>query len=86
MLSYVQLLATLWTVARQAPLSMGFSRQEYWVAISLSGGSSCDSHLVCLISGHLASSLQEEGANTQPPSTQPTRGKGGKESAGTVFE
>ena len=26
--SSVQLLATLWTVARQAPLSMGFSRQE----------------------------------------------------------
>ena len=24
-------LATPWTVARQAPLSMGFSRQEYWV-------------------------------------------------------
>ena len=22
--------ATLWTVARQAPLSMRFSRQEYW--------------------------------------------------------
>ena len=22
--------ATLWTVARQAPLSMGFPRQEYW--------------------------------------------------------
>ena len=22
--------ATLWTVARQAPLPMGFSRQEYW--------------------------------------------------------
>ena len=22
--------ATLWTAARQAPLSMGFSRQEYW--------------------------------------------------------
>ena len=21
---------TLWTVATQAPLSMGFSRQEYW--------------------------------------------------------
>ena len=29
-LSYVQLLETLWTVAHQAPLSMGFSRQEYW--------------------------------------------------------
>ena len=25
-----QLSATPWTVARQAPLSMGFSRQEYW--------------------------------------------------------
>ena len=23
-------LATLWTVAHQAPLSMGFSRQGYW--------------------------------------------------------
>ena len=29
-LSHVQLFATPWTVARQAPLSMGFSRQEYW--------------------------------------------------------
>ena len=24
------LFATPWTVARQAPLSMGFSRQDYW--------------------------------------------------------
>ena len=29
-LSHVQPFATPWTVARQAPLSMGFSRQEYW--------------------------------------------------------
>ena len=28
--SRVQLFATPWTVARQAPLSMGFSRQESW--------------------------------------------------------
>ena len=28
--SYVQLFAILWTLAHQAPLSMGFSRQEYW--------------------------------------------------------
>ena len=28
--SYVWLCATLWTVVHQAPLSMGFSRQEYW--------------------------------------------------------
>ena len=29
-LSHVQLFATPWTVSRQAPLSMVFSRQEYW--------------------------------------------------------
>ena len=29
-LGRVQLLVTPWTVAYQAPLSMGFSRQEYW--------------------------------------------------------
>ena len=28
--SRVRLFETLWTVARQAPLSMGFPRQEYW--------------------------------------------------------
>ena len=28
--SHVQLFATPWTVAHQAPLPMGFSRQEYW--------------------------------------------------------
>ena len=30
LLSHVQLFAMPWTVAHQAPLSMGFSRQEYW--------------------------------------------------------
>ena len=30
MLSCVQLFQTPWTVAHQAPLFMGFSRQEYW--------------------------------------------------------
>ena len=29
-LSHVQLFVTPWTAARQAPLSMGFPRQEYW--------------------------------------------------------
>ena len=34
-LSGVQLFATPWTVAYQAPLSMGFSRQEYWSGLPL---------------------------------------------------
>ena len=32
-LSRVQLFATLWTVAHQAPLFVGFSRQEYWCEV-----------------------------------------------------
>ena len=32
--SRVRLFTTLWTVARQAPLSMGFSKQEYWNGLS----------------------------------------------------
>ena len=32
-LSHARLFVTLWTVAYQAPLSMGFSRQEYWIGL-----------------------------------------------------
>jgi len=34
-LSRVQLLATPWTAAYQAPQSMGFSRREYWSGVPL---------------------------------------------------
>ena len=33
LLSRVRLLATPWTAAYQAPLPMGFSRQEYWSGV-----------------------------------------------------
>ena len=41
-LSCVRLFETLWTVVSQAPLSMGFSRQEYWNGLPFPppGGSS----------------------------------------------
>ena len=45
--SCVRLFATLWTVASQTPLSMGFSRQEYW------------SESPCPPPGHLPSSRME---------------------------
>ena len=35
-LSHFWLSVTPWTVARQAPLSMGFPRQEYWSVLSFS--------------------------------------------------
>ena len=42
MLSHVRLFATPWTAALQVPLSVEFSRQEYWrVAISFSIGKTC---------------------------------------------
>ena len=34
-LSHVQLFATPWTAAYQAPPSMGFSRREYWSGVPL---------------------------------------------------
>ena len=33
LLSHVRLFVTPWTVACQAPLSMEFSRQEYWSGV-----------------------------------------------------
>ena len=35
LLSCIRLFATPWTAAYQAPLSMGFSRQEYWSGMPL---------------------------------------------------
>ena len=34
-LSHVRLFATAWTAAYRVPLSMGFSRQEYWSGLPL---------------------------------------------------
>ena len=40
-LSRVWLLATPWTAAYQSPLSMGFSRQEYWSGVPLPSPEPC---------------------------------------------
>ena len=43
-LSRVRLVVTQWTVANQTPLSLGFSRQEYWSGLPFpTPGSSPDS-------------------------------------------
>jgi len=39
--SRVQLCATLWTAAHQAPLSTGFSRQEYWSGLPFPSPTYC---------------------------------------------
>ena len=51
-LSHVQLFAIPWTVALQAPLSMGFSRQEYWSGLPFPPG---NLHDLCIKSASPAS-------------------------------
>ena len=50
MLSRVLLFATSWTVVCQAPLSMGFSRQQYWsgVPFPTPGDRTCISRAFCI--------------------------------------
>ena len=45
-LSRVRLFATPWTAARQAPLSMGFPRQEYWSGLPFPSPLHVLSHLM----------------------------------------
>ena len=49
-----------WTVARQAPLSRGFSRQEYWSAMPSSRGSSQSSEM--MQTGFPAQDLYQSGS------------------------
>ena len=57
-LSHVWLLATPWTAAYQAPLSMRFSRQEYWSGVPLSSPehSICGSYSSFLHTGYTTAS------------------------------
>jgi len=52
--SHTQLLVTSWTAAHQPPLSMGFSRQEYWSGVPLPSPMDQDptsiSHLTLIVS------------------------------------
>ena len=54
-LSSVRLLATPWTAAHQAPLSMGFPRQEYWSGVPVPSPVSLWSHafMIASLPNHL---------------------------------
>ena len=55
--SHVQLSATPWTVARQAPLSMKFSRQEYWSGLPFPSPGDLPNPGITLMSPALAGRL-----------------------------
>ena len=63
----VRLFVTPWTVAHQAPLSMGFSRQDYWSGLPFpSPGDLPDAGIE---PGSPA--LQEDSLPTEPPGKPP---------------
>ena len=75
LLSCVLLFATPWTVTLQAPLSMGFSRQEYWI------------ELPCPLSGFLPHPRIKPGSPASPVSPALARGFFTTESAGVpIYE
>ena len=51
--SHVQLFVTPWPIAHQAPLSMGFSRQEYWSELPCPPGALPDSDMEPCVLGLL---------------------------------
>ena len=61
LLNCVWLLATPWTAAHQAPLFMGFSRQEYWSGLPFLSSYFCLTQFnnvnLCIISGFCCLSL-----------------------------
>ena len=72
LLSRVQLFVTPWTVTHQAPLSMGFSRQEYWRGLPCpptrdllhTGANLC---LLCLLYWKVGSVLLMQPGSTKDP-------------------
>ena len=76
-LSRVQLFVTPWTVARQAPLSMGFSRQDYWsgVAMPSSRGSAPPRDGACIF---CSASTAGGFFATEPPGEPMDDGGGGQ--------
>ena len=54
--SHVWFFATLWTVAYQAPLSMGFSKQEYWSGLPCPSPGDWTHISLCLLHWQMGSS------------------------------
>ena len=69
-LSRVQLFATPWTVAHQAPLSMGFSRQEDWSGLPFPSPGDLPKPGI----GPRFPALQAEALSSEPPGIMEAKG------------
>ena len=83
----VQLCATPWTVACQAPLSMGFPRQEYWSGLSYTppgdhpySGIELASHMSLALAGSFFTTAPPGKHPDHPLSQGSTRGKASDQS------
>ena len=77
--SCLQLFVMLWTVAHQAPLSMEFSRQEYWGGLPFpSPGDLPNSGIEPECPAWQADSFYSEPAGSNPGILLVTRGNPGK--------
>ena len=65
--SYARLFVTLWTVAHQSPLSIGFSIQEYWSGLPCPPLRDLPSPGIELTSPVLSPTLQADSLPTEPP-------------------
>ena len=65
--SLVQFFATLWAVAHQAPLSMGFPRQEHWTVLPSSSPGDLPDPGIELVSPALAGGFFSTGATWGAP-------------------
>ena len=72
MLSCVQLLVAPWNAAHQAPLSMGFPRQEYWSGLSFPFPGDLPEPGIQLVSP----TLQVDSLPTEPPGKLPQQWRG----------
>ena len=66
LLSCVRLLVTPWAVAHQVPLSMGFSRQEYWSGLPFPPPG-CLPNLGIELTSFVSPALADEFFTTEPP-------------------
>ena len=71
-LSHIRLFATLWTVAHQAPPSMGFSRQEHWSGVATSFSRGLPDQEI----EPRPPALQADALTSEPPGKPNERGKG----------
>ena len=66
LLSHVRLFVTLWTVAHQAPLSMGFPKEEYWSGLPFPPPEDLSDPWIKPLSP-TAPALQEDSLPLKPP-------------------